>query len=142
VGPDLTGVGRRFAVPDILRAIVEPSHEISDQYRQIEFDAGGRTIVGRVTNLNADQVYVATDMLDPKKEIAIRRDEIESQQPSPTSVMPEGLLNTLNENEIRDLVAYLRSGGVAPAATTPAPTAPATSSVPTTATSTERSASP
>jgi putative heme-binding domain-containing protein len=142
VGPDLTGVGRRFGVADILRAIVEPSHEISDQYRQIVFDVGGRTIIGRVTNLNADSVFVSTDMLDPKKEIAIRRDEIDDQEPSPTSIMPAGLLNTLNEDEVRDLIAYLRRGGAAPAPA-PAPSAPpATSSVPATATSAEAPAAP
>jgi putative heme-binding domain-containing protein len=116
VGPDLTGVGRRFGVPDILRAIVEPDHEISDQYRQMVFETNGRMVIGRVTNLNADAVLVSTDMLDPKKEISIRRDEIDEQYPSETSTMPGGLLNTLSESEVLDLLAYLRAGGAPPAA--------------------------
>lgn len=128
VGPDLTGVGRRFGVADIMRAIVQPNHEISDQYRQIEFETNGRIIVGRVTNLNANEVFVSTDMLDPKKEITIRRDEIDDQRPAEQSMMPEGLLNTFNEQEILDLVAYLRSGGAVPAATPAA--AAATTSAP------------
>jgi putative heme-binding domain-containing protein len=110
VGPDLTGVARRFSVPDILRAIVEPNREISDQYRQTVFETNGRAVVGRVTNLSKDEVFVSTDMLDPKTEVAIRREDIDEQHPSEISVMPEGLLNTLNEGEILDLVAYLRSG--------------------------------
>ena len=32
-------------------------------------------------------------------------------EPSKVSMMPEGLLNTLKEDEIQDLVAYLLSRG-------------------------------
>ncbi len=119
VGPDLTGVGRRFGVRDILRAIIEPNHEVSDQYRQMVFETNGRMVVGRVTNLSENVVLVSTDMLDPKKEISIRRDEIDEQYPSETSLMPSGLLNTLNDSELLDLVAFLRAGGVDAAASPP-----------------------
>jgi putative heme-binding domain-containing protein len=112
VGPDLTGVGGRYGVRDILQSIVEPSRVISDQYQQMEFDSNGRTIVGRVTNITGDSVIVSTDMLDPMKEVTLKRDEIDRQEPSKTSIMPEGLLNTFNENEILDLLGYLRAGGV------------------------------
>ena len=37
--------------------------------------------------------------------------EIELMEPSKVSVMPAGLLNTLQEDEIQDLLAYLLSGG-------------------------------
>ena len=124
VGPDLTGVGRRFGVRDILQAIIEPDHEVSDQYRPTVFEAGGRTIVGRVTNLNEDSILVSTDMLDPKKEIRIRRDEITAQRPATVSLMPAGLVDTLDEGELLDLVAFLRAGGAeAPPELRAAPTA-------------------
>jgi putative heme-binding domain-containing protein len=127
VGPDLTGVGRRFGVRDILRAIIEPNHEISDQFRQMVFETNGKLIVGRVTNLSEASVAVSTDMLDPKKEITIRRTEIDDQYPSEISLMPAGLLNTLNDKELLDLVAFLRAGGFdgptqAGAAESPKPT--------------------
>jgi putative heme-binding domain-containing protein len=120
VGPDLTGVGRRFGAPDILRSIVEPNHEISDQYRQMVFETNGRVIVGRVSNMNNDEVMVSVNMLDPKNETRIRRDEIDEQYPSDASIMPGGLLNTLSQDEILDLLAYLRSAGV-PAAVAAGP---------------------
>jgi putative heme-binding domain-containing protein len=130
VGPDLTGVGGRFGVRDILRAIVEPNHEISDQYRQTVFETNGRVITGRVTNLYADTVMVSTNMLDPKSELSIRRDAIDEQYPSETSVMPGGLLNTLSESEVLDLLAFLRDagtngGGASLAAPPPSPALPA-----------------
>ncbi|RIK79589.1 MAG: hypothetical protein DCC67_10315 [Planctomycetota bacterium] len=111
IGPDLTGVGGRFGVRDLVRSIVEPSHTISDQYQQMVFETNGRMIVGRVSNIAGDEIMVSTNMLDPKKTETIKRDELDNQYPSDVSVMPAGLLNTLSESEILDLMAFLRSGG-------------------------------
>jgi putative heme-binding domain-containing protein len=111
IGPDLTGVGGRFGVRDLVRSIVEPSQTISDQYQQMTFETNGRIIVGRVTNLSAQDIIVNTDMLDPKKTETILRSELDGQYASDVSMMPSGLLNTLKAEEILDLVAFLRSGG-------------------------------
>ncbi|MCC6494445.1 MAG: c-type cytochrome [Pirellulales bacterium] len=111
IGPDLTGVGSRFGVRDLLRAVIEPSFAISDQYQQMVFESNGRLIVGRVTNIAGDEIMVSTNMLDPKKTETIRRDDLDDQHPSDVSAMPAGLLNTLSEDEILDLVAFLRAGG-------------------------------
>jgi hypothetical protein len=40
--------------------------------------------------------------------LTIARDEIASLRRSELSMMPEGLLQPLNEQQVRDLVAYLR----------------------------------
>ena len=109
VGPDLTGVGGRFGVRDLLQAIVEPSHAISDQYRQTIYVIDGKSVVGRITNVNGDEVMITPDMTDPKTTATVRRDEIEEERPSPISIMPSGLLDTLQTDEACDLVAYLRA---------------------------------
>ena len=111
LGPDLTGLGGRMSVKDLLQAIVEPSHQISDQYQQMVFEANGRVIVGRILNLGADKVQVSTNMTDPKNLISLKRSDIDQQYPSKVSIMPEGLLDALEPDEIFDLLAYLRSGG-------------------------------
>jgi len=111
IGPDLTGVGGRFGIRDLLRAVVEPNHTISDQYQQMVFETNGRIIVGRVTNISGKSIMVSTNMLDPKKTETIPRDELDDQYPSEVSMMPSGLLNTLSAEEIRDLTAFLRAGG-------------------------------
>src|SRR5690606_32660642 len=67
IGPDLTGLGGRFGVADIMRSIVDPSHTVSDQYQQMVFETNGRMIVGRISNINNDNIMISTDMLDPKK---------------------------------------------------------------------------
>ncbi len=112
VGPDLTGVAGRFNTQNLLEAIVEPGKVVSDQYQATTFVLDdGRTVTGRVANLNGGRIMVIEDMLDPGRMTAVEVARIEETQPSTTSMMPAGLLDTLTEREILDLLAYLRSGG-------------------------------
>ena len=62
-------------------------------------------------NLNGDNMMINTDMLDPNAMTNVNRNQIEETKPSPVSMMPEGLLNTLTQDEILDLTAYLLSRG-------------------------------
>ncbi len=41
----------------------------------------------------------------------VKQADIESIEASPISQMPTGLINSLNAEELRDLIAYLLSGG-------------------------------
>jgi hypothetical protein len=50
-------------------------------------------------------------MLDPGRMTGVRRSDIESMEPSQASMMPPGLLTTLKQDEIEDLIAYLLSRG-------------------------------
>jgi putative heme-binding domain-containing protein len=112
VGPDLTGVSGRFSSRDLLESMIDPNKEISDQYQSILITRkDGETVVGRVANLSDDSLMIATDMTDPNAFANVRRSDIQSIEPSKTSPMPEGLLNTLSQEEILDLVAFLMSGG-------------------------------
>ncbi|MGY8768204.1 MAG: c-type cytochrome [Pirellulales bacterium] len=112
VGPDLTILSGRFSPRDILESVVEPNKVISDQYTAHKFlTEDGKVVVGRIANLNGDNYMIITDMLNPGNMTSINRNAIEVMEPSKTSMMPEGLLNTLSEEEIKDLMAYLLSRG-------------------------------
>ena len=112
LGPDLTGAGGRFSPRDLLDSIIEPNKVISDQYGATQFlTDDGRVIVGRVVNMGGDRLSVMTNMLNPSKLESINRQSIEETMPAPNSMMPDGLLDTLTEDEIVDLIAYLRAGG-------------------------------
>jgi putative heme-binding domain-containing protein len=112
VGPDLTGVAGRFSVPDLLEALIEPSKVISDQYAAIVIHkTNGQVITGRVANLFGDSISVNEDMFDPGRLTNVRRADIESMEPSKVSMMPEGLLDSLKEEEILDLIAFLLTRG-------------------------------
>ena len=112
VGPDVTGVGRRFNARTLLESIIEPSKVISDQYEaQIFLLESGQQVSGRVVNLNGKRLMVSENMLDPGNLTTVNRDEIEESFTSKVSMMPKGLINNLTRDDILDLVAYLQSGG-------------------------------
>ncbi len=110
-GPDLTAAGQRFNEKDLLIHIIEPDKEVSDQYQATQFLTDDGVIVGRVANLNGDRLMIVTNMLDPGNFTQVRVDDIIEQRPSPVSMMPAGLLDTFQPEEIAQILAYLRSGG-------------------------------
>ncbi|QDS97099.1 c-type cytochrome [Adhaeretor mobilis] len=110
VGPDLTPAGHRFNTHDLLDSILNPSKVISDQYAaSIFYMDDGRTVVGRVANLSGHDRMIQSDMTDPGNFTTININQVEATQPSDVSMMPEGLLDNLTQEEILDLVAYLKS---------------------------------
>jgi putative heme-binding domain-containing protein len=111
-GPDLTLASGRFSPRDLLESIIEPSKVISDQYIASIFTlTDGRVVTGRIINYQGDSMSVMTNMLEPNGLTSVNRNRVESIEPSKVSMMPEGLLDTFNEDEITDLMAYLLSRG-------------------------------
>jgi putative heme-binding domain-containing protein len=107
-GPDLTQAGGRFQVPDLVEALVEPSRVVSDQYRaSVVQTTDGRVVTGRIVAESPDTITLVSDPEDATKVVQIARSEIEAITASPTSLMPAGLLDQLNEDEVLDLVAYV-----------------------------------
>jgi putative heme-binding domain-containing protein len=107
-GPDLTTVVRRFTTRDLLEAILEPDKVISDQFAaSLILTTDGKTITGRVVNLQSDTLIVQTNMLQPSRLERIAQEDIETVRPAKTSMMPTGLLDTCSDQEIADLVAFL-----------------------------------
>jgi putative heme-binding domain-containing protein len=112
VGPDLTGLAGRFSARDILESVLEPNKVISDQYAASLIEtADGQIVVGRLTNFSDDRIVINTRMEDPNAITEVKRGDIVSMEKSDTSMMPTGLLNTLDEDEVLDLMAYLLSRG-------------------------------
>ena len=112
VGPDLTSLSGRFSSRDILESVMEPSKQISDQYGSVQIiTVDGKVVNGRIVNLAGDAFRVQTDMLRPGQLTSVDRKQIEEIVESKVSMMPAGLLNTLEKDEILDLMAYLLSRG-------------------------------
>jgi len=96
----------------LLESIIEPSKEISDQYGAVMIKKkDGDTVVGRVGNLSGENLMVLENMFAPNDFTSVKREQVESIEPSKVSMMPEGLLNYFKEDEIQDLVAFLLSRG-------------------------------
>ncbi|MCP5541455.1 MAG: c-type cytochrome [Akkermansiaceae bacterium] len=112
IGPDLTSVSGKFSPRDLLEQIVDPNKEISDQYGSMIFTlTDGTEIAGRVMNLNGDSIQVNVNMLDPNDTVPVDRKRLKEMKPSPYSMMPPGLLNTLKKDDVLDLLAYLLAAG-------------------------------
>jgi putative heme-binding domain-containing protein len=109
-GPDITGVGARFQQADLLEALILPSKIISDQYQTTDIITRSTVYVGTIQSEDAKKVVLRPSPLSSATEVIAKKD-IKTRQPSKISIMPEGLLDVLSEDEVLDLLAYIRSAG-------------------------------
>lgn len=111
IGPDLTGSGARYTLKDLVENIIDPSKVISDQYGtdQIELKDGSQ-VIGRVIVEENGKLFVMTS---PFSDVQTPVDaaQVKARKPFHVSMMPPGLINGLNKDELLDLIAYLQSGG-------------------------------
>ncbi len=112
IGPDLTSVRNKYDERYMLESIIEPSKVISDQYGSSSVvTTDGLVFTGLVVK-HADSIDVYPTAVDVKGTVkTIKLSEVEEMRPSPVSQMPTGLIDTLNANEVRDLMAYLMAAG-------------------------------
>ena len=87
IGPDLTGAQRTNV----------------DYQMQIVATTNGRVITGLLVEESDNAITVQTST----EKVIVPRDEIEEQKISDASMMPEGILQKMTHDEVRDLFAYL-----------------------------------
>jgi putative heme-binding domain-containing protein len=103
IGPDLTGAARQN-IDYLLSNIVDPSAVVTADFRMSVVQlADGRVLNGIVRSQNQRTVTLQT----AKERLAIDRGDIDAIEPSPLSLMPEGLLQPLKPDQVRNLFAYL-----------------------------------
>ena len=111
-GPDLSNVAGRFSNKDLGEAIIHPSKVISDQYRAMNIvTVNGQVLAGRVTSETEKEITILTDPVDATKLVTLAKGDVDEMLPSKLSLMPDKLLNTLNKDEVLDLLAFLKSRG-------------------------------
>jgi putative heme-binding domain-containing protein len=107
IGPDLTNVAKRFNASQILESIIEPSKEVDPKYSySVYLLIDGTSVSGRPVGVTSKTLKLEINPFT-QESIEINRDEIDESFPGKTSPMPSGLLDTLNKEEIKDLLAYL-----------------------------------
>lgn len=112
IGPDLTQLGTRFTTKDMLEAIIEPNKVVSDQYAATVFTMkDGSSILGRLTNEDENTYFISQNPFAPEVIREIPKQDVLNTKYSYISVMYPGLINRLNEEELKDLIAYLMAGG-------------------------------
>jgi putative heme-binding domain-containing protein len=112
IGPDLSQLGTRFSPKDILVATLDPNATISDQYHAsvLELKAGG-SLVGKITDEDGQNYYLSQNPFAPADIKKVPKNTVSRKKNSEVSIMMPGLVNRLNEEELKDLMAYLISGG-------------------------------
>lgn len=106
IGPDLTSF-KRDQLERMLNNIINPSLEIREGFENYAvITTDGRVVNGFLAD--QDPQVVVLRGVDGQN-LIIRRDEIEEMRAMPRSVMPEGTLKDLSDQQLRDLFAYLRS---------------------------------
>jgi uncharacterized repeat protein (TIGR03806 family) len=111
VGPDLTGVGGRLSSRDLLESLLLPSKVMAEGYATTEIETkSGEVITGRIGRED-DRVVVIRPLAATEEAVTIRKTDIRRRALSKISNMPTGIVNTLSETQIFDLLAYLISDG-------------------------------
>lgn len=105
MGPDLTGSGRA-ELDYILSNLIDPNAVIDSAYRLTTLDlVDGRVLSGFMEQLG-DRSMVFRTLLGS---IKLPMSDVESIQTSSLSMMPEGMLDVFEDEQVRDLLLYLRS---------------------------------
>ena len=104
IGPDITGSNRNN-LDYLITNILDPNAEISNDYRTtILRTKDNRVLVGVIHRSGGQSVTIATSA----EVVTVAKRDVAAIDPKNFSMMPEGLVLALKEDELRDLVAYLR----------------------------------
>ncbi len=104
IGPDLTG-SQRSNLDYLLDNIVDPSGVVTADFRtSIVLMEDGRVLTGLILERNERTITLAT-ATDTTR---IPSDEVSEIKESANSLMPEGMLQSLPPNDVRDLFGYLQ----------------------------------
>ena len=104
IGPDITGSNRNN-LDYLLTNMLDPNAEIPNDYRTtILRTKDNRVLVGVIRRNEGQSVTIAT----PAEVVTVAKRDVAAIDPQNFSMMPEGLVLALKEEELRDLVAYLR----------------------------------
>ncbi|MER2553413.1 MAG: PVC-type heme-binding CxxCH protein [Thauera sp.] len=107
IGPELTGSDRRN-LKYLLENIIDPNAVVPADFRVSVFQLkDGRTISGVMPEQTERTITVQT----PAERLVVERTQIVKQDQLTQSLMPEGLLAALGEENVINLIAYLMGEG-------------------------------
>ncbi|MCC6510435.1 MAG: c-type cytochrome, partial [Pirellulaceae bacterium] len=103
IGPDLTGA-QRASLDYLLENVVDPSAVVGKDYRMSKvLTVDGRVLSGLLVSRTDKSLVVQTQSTLE----TLSAEDVEQVQATTLSAMPEGLLETLSPDQVRDLIAYL-----------------------------------
>lgn len=110
IGPDITGSNRNN-LDYLLTNMLDPNAEIPNDYRTtILRTRDNRILVGVVRRSEGQSVTMAT----PAEVVTVAKSDVASIEQQNFSMMPEGLVLAFKQDELRDLIDYLRGTSQVP----------------------------
>ena len=107
LGPELKGVAARFSLSDMFTAIIDPNLEVSPTYQTTVIVTGsGQVYHGLIVYESPETTLLQTA---PDTTVRITNTDRSSVRRGRQSLMPTGLLDTLDDQDLSDLYAYLRT---------------------------------
>jgi putative membrane-bound dehydrogenase-like protein len=105
VGPDLSTIGVKYGREELLHSILNPSAAVGYNYRPyILALKDGRVVTGLPLQESEGAIVLKTA---EGETVRVTKSDIEETQVSPVSLMPEGLAQTMTNQELVDLMTYL-----------------------------------
>ena len=105
IGPDLSLIGKKASVENLLESLLQPSKAIADQFVTWKIDtADGQSISGLLVSESESTVTIRDAN---GKDYPIPVKDVEKRAKSLVSLMPEDSVRALTEQELLDLVAFL-----------------------------------
>ena len=105
IGPDLTGSGRAN-LDYLLENLIDPSAIVGADFRMSVLTLKDGRVLNGIFGPKTDRTVT---FQTPGERMTIDGSEIVRTEDSAVSLMPEGLLESFNADQIRDLIAYLMS---------------------------------
>ena len=106
VGPNLDGVGIR-GLDRILEDVLDPSRNVDQAFRTTQIvTTDGRIVTGLALREEGEVLVLADSQ---GKEVRLPKDQIETRNVSPLSLMPTNVPDLVNEAEFVHLLGYLLS---------------------------------
>ena len=116
IGPDLSAIGKKGSKEDLYNSVLLPSKAIADQFLSWKVDTDdGLSIVGLLVGETETEMTIR-DANGKDYKFPVKGTERKKQL---VSLMPEGLVNTLTEDELVDVVEYLFTLRTDPPGTVP-----------------------
>jgi len=107
IGPELTG-SNRSNLDYLLSNIVDPSAEVGRDYKMSTVTtADMRVITGIIVERTPARVVIQT----ATERVTVPAEDVDTVKDSALSIMPDGQLDALSREQVRDLIAYLSGKG-------------------------------
>jgi putative heme-binding domain-containing protein len=110
IGPDLAGLAHRRPATEVFESILQPDRAVSAGHRAETFQLrDGQAHTGRVVDESAEGLLV---LVGAGRTLTLKTADLVSRRPAKGSLMPTGLLDGLQAQDLADLYAFLRTLGL------------------------------